>query len=68
MSSTPGTVHVDSTRCEGYGNCVLHAPSHFDLDDSGYAVVLKSTAEGEELEAVRRAVYDCPTEAITVTE
>lgn len=58
-------IKVNRGTCQGYGNCVLALPSVFDLDDEGL-VVLKR--EDGELEGLRRAAYDCPTESILFTE
>lgn len=62
------TIKVDRHDCQGYGNCVLASEAHFDLDGDGLVVLLKDTASADELDAVKRAAYDCPTEAITVVE
>lgn len=61
-------IKVDLTRCDGFGNCVIAAADIFELDDDG-RVRLKQEAVGDErLDAVRRAVYDCPTNAIAYTQ
>lgn len=62
------TIKVDRDLCQGYGNCVLHAEEHFDLDDDGLVVLKKDTVDDGEVEAVRRAVYDCPQEVISLVE
>ncbi|NMI01127.1 ferredoxin [Pseudonocardia acidicola] len=62
------TIKVDRGVCQGYGNCVLADSATFDLDDEGLAT-LKAEQVGEDrLAAVRRAAYDCPTEAIALIE
>jgi len=62
------TVKVDRGVCQGYGNCVLAAGDTFDLDDDG-VVTLRAEQVGEDRgAAIRRAVYDCPTDAITLIE
>lgn len=62
------TIKVDRTTCQGYGNCVLALPSVFDLDDDGLVVLKRDDVEPGELEGLRRAAYDCPTESITFVE
>ncbi len=47
----------------GSGNCLYWAPSLFDLDDSGVAVVVGDP--GTDLEAAALAAENCPTRAIT---
>jgi ferredoxin len=52
--------------CRGYGNCLIAAPKVFDVDDDGLVIVLKDDVSAEELSAVERAAYDCPTNSITI--
>jgi ferredoxin len=61
-------VEVNRTTCNGYGNCVLAADSIFDLDDDGRVVLKQPAVDEAQLEAVRRAAYDCPTDSITYAE
>jgi ferredoxin len=62
-------VRVDATKCEGYGTCAAHLPEVFKLDEWGYASV---EGDGEvpagKEDLARRAIYDCPVNAITVAE
>lgn len=60
-------ITTDSTKCDGFGNCVIAAGDIFDLDDNGLVTLKLDTVGDERLEAVRRAVYDCPVNAITFT-
>lgn len=57
-------IKIDRTTCMGSGNCQFWAPSVFDLDDEGIAVVLD--AEGDPADKVILAARGCPTQAITV--
>jgi ferredoxin len=57
-------VVVDTARCVGHARCNVVAPSAFDLDDDGYAVVLTTT--GVSQEDLRLAADSCPEQAITV--
>jgi ferredoxin len=60
-------IKVNRDTCHGYGNCVLVAEELFDLDDDGI-VVVKRNADAAQLGALRRAVYDCPTNSISFDE
>ena len=57
---------VDRDSCRGYGNCLIAVPSVFDVDDDGLVVLLKDDVSEDELSAVERATYDCPTNSITI--
>lgn len=59
-------IRVDRTVCQGYGNCALAAPGVFDVDDEGLVTLLEKQVSDDRLAAVRQAVYDCPTDAISV--
>lgn len=57
---------LDRTLCDGFGQCAVHAPHLFSLDEWGYAN-LRGNGEiaNEDAEAGRRALLDCPVHAIT---
>jgi ferredoxin len=58
-------VTVDLDLCNGYGNCVVAAPSVFDLDpETNLAIILDPRPADEE--AVTEAELDCPVRAILV--
>lgn len=59
-------VSVDQNACQGYGNCVLVASEVFDLGVDGKAVARSDFLDAGEVEASRMAVYDCPTQAISM--
>lgn len=50
--------------CQSYGNCVALDPAHFDLDDEGVVVVIRSTVDDGELETAQAAIRSCPVHAI----
>ncbi|MFD4459038.1 ferredoxin [Nocardia sp. NPDC058480] len=59
-------VRLDRTVCDGFGVCARHAPTHFPLDDWGYAVLDgDSDIDPADQPAVTRALLDCPVHAIT---
>lgn len=60
-------INLDRAVCQGYGNCVLAIDDAFDIDEDGTAVLLVSQVDDERLADVKRAVYDCPSEAISFT-
>ena len=60
-------IHFEREKCQGHGRCYALAPSLFDCDDEGYALV----REAGELDAAQAAVArlaadNCPEFAITV--
>jgi ferredoxin len=58
-------VSVDTSLCNGYGNCVVAAPAVFDLDEStNLAVVLHENPDGDDQDAALEAAADCPARAI----
>jgi ferredoxin len=61
-------IRVDRDACAGHGNCVLANPDVFDIDDDGLVVLVHSTVDDDRLASIQRSVYDCPTEAISLTE
>ncbi len=61
-------IAVDRTVCDGFGNCVVAAEDIFGLDDEGLVILKQEEVGPERREALRRAVYDCPTSAISFIE
>ena len=62
---SPGLeITINRERCIGSGNCGFWAPSTFDLDDEGVAVVID--ADGDDEQSIRNAAGGCPTRAIGV--
>jgi ferredoxin len=61
-------IHFDRDKCQGHGRCYALAPTVFDTDDEGYAVLLVDGTEvPAELEnAAQLAADNCPEYAITV--
>lgn len=60
---------VDRETCRGYGNCALVAGDLFDVgEEDGLVVLKRESVDDAELGAVRRAVYDCPTDSISFEE
>ncbi|MDI6909368.1 ferredoxin [Nocardioides sp.] len=61
-------INADLTKCQGYANCVMAAPEHFDLDDRSLVVVLQEHIDPADLVNVEDAVLSCPAKAIWITE
>ncbi|RAG80830.1 ferredoxin [Streptacidiphilus pinicola] len=57
-------LHIDSTRCQGYGECLPPAPGLIDLDEWGYARLLVVELTGDQETAARAAVDACPNSAL----
>lgn len=55
--------------CIGAGACVIAAPGIFDQrEDNGIVILLVEEPAPEQLEAVRSAVRQCPSAALTLEE
>ena len=57
-------IHVEVSKCQGYGNCVAIDAKHFDLDDDGLVVVLQEQVEPAEEETTTEAIRSCPVSAL----
>ncbi len=62
------TASVDREACQGYPQCVLAAPSVFELDDEGLALAAERTLTSEEIVAVRNAELVCPVRAAKLVQ
>ena len=61
-------VRVNADVCAGFGVCLGLSPGVFELHDDGYAVVRVSEVPPELEAAVREAVSQCPSNAITISD
>jgi ferredoxin len=61
-------VKVDPQVCVGFGVCVGLCPEVFELHDDGYAIVRVSEVPRELEDAVRQAVIQCPSSAISLSD
>jgi ferredoxin len=59
-------VKVDRELCSGVGNCVVIAPTVFELDDQNKAVVLAPGSVDEK--TLLEAAESCPEKAIIVED
>jgi len=61
-------VKADFEACQGYANCVMAAPSVYDIDDDGTVVLLKAEISEEERANVEEAVNSCPVSALSIED
>lgn len=61
-------VRVDPQVCAGFGACLGLSSEVFELHEDGYAVVRVSEVPRELEDAVRTAVRQCPSGAISISE
>lgn len=61
-------VRVDAGVCAGFGVCLGLSPEVFELHEDGYAVVRVGNVPPELEHAVRSAVNQCPSGAISLDE
>ena len=59
-------VRVDRELCTGLGNCVGAAPSVFQLDDEGKAVVLDQASASDAI--LLQAARSCPVDAVIIED
>lgn len=58
-------LHLDATRCDGHGICVLACPDLISLDPWGYASTVPVEVEGAAFARhARKAVAMCPAAAL----
>ena len=60
-------VTVDRDICCASGNCEMAAPAVFELADSG-DVQVHAAAVDANIDSVRRAISECPTQALTLVD
>jgi ferredoxin len=62
----PLAVEVNRDVCVGSGYCLRIAPTVFDIDETGLAVVLAAHPTGAQADTAREAESSCPSLAISV--
>jgi ferredoxin len=63
---TLSRVSIDPSKCQGHGRCVLIAPDYFDIDDTGFGVVLCAEVNEADKDDIDEAVLSCPENAIVL--
>lgn len=62
-------VEADRDRCAGHGQCLLAAPTVFDVDETALKVIVLDPEPVEGLRpAVERAVSICPMGALEIVD
>lgn len=61
-------ISVNRDVCDGFGNCVLAAEDIFELDENDVVRLKTELVDSNRAAALRRAAYDCPTNAISFIE
>lgn len=61
-------VGVDPDACVGHGRCYAMAPDLFAADDRGHCRVLTEEVPSELVDLARRAIANCPEEALTLED
>ena len=61
-------VRVDPAVCAGFSVCLGLCPEVFELHDDGYAIVRVGEVPKECEDAVRDAVSQCPSGAISLSD
>ncbi|MEU1997981.1 ferredoxin [Nocardia gamkensis] len=62
-------VHIDTTTCNGYGNCLVAAPEVFDIDpETNIAFTRPGRPTQADRDGLLEAESDCPVRAIRVVE
>jgi ferredoxin len=61
-------VSVDPDVCGSIGACEAMAPAVFEVPDDGAVLILLEDIPAAEYDNVRRAVADCPTRALTLSD
>jgi ferredoxin len=57
-------ISVDADKCIGCGLCVNTAPNTFKLNDEAKSEVVSQ--DGDNMDMVKKAAEECPTQAISV--
>jgi ferredoxin len=60
-------VTLDTDRCQGHGQCVMAAPSLFEFDDQGFAVLGADELSADLEESAVAAELRCPERAIATS-
>ena len=61
-------VEVDLDLCQGHAMCELEAPDIFTVPKRGKVEILNAEPSDEDRAQVERAVWACPTQALSITE
>jgi ferredoxin len=59
-------LRVDSSLCQGHGNCYARFPALFSFDDEGFGSAIDHDLDAAEEDQARIAVTGCPERAIAI--
>ena len=59
-------IRLDAELCTGHGRCYSVAPNLFSCDDEGFGQVIDSLVAPEHEDEARRAVGNCPENAVII--
>ena len=60
-------VVLDKNVCQGHGQCVIHSPSTFQIDDdTGLALLMEELHDASQLPELTDAMKSCPVGAIKI--
>ncbi len=59
---------LDRSKCVGLGLCESVSPGHFEVQDDGTLLILKSVPDDSDLTGVEEAVRSCPTSALSLVD
>ena len=58
---------IDKQKCSGMGMCVFRAPDIFDQSaEDGKVFVKQNASVSDNMEALRDAILDCPTQSLSL--
>ena len=60
-------VHINPDACAGHGQCAVHGPDVYTLDDFGYAQQLDDQVPAQFVDQASRGAAACPEQAIALT-
>jgi ferredoxin len=61
-------VEVDLDLCQGHAMCELEAPDYFKVPKRGKCEILNAKPPDEDRDQIERAVWACPTQALSIRE
>ncbi|OSC39009.1 ferredoxin [Mycobacterium decipiens] len=61
-------VQVDLDLCQGHAMCELEAPDYFRVPKRGRVEILDAEPPEEARTEIKRAVWACPTQALSIRE
>jgi ferredoxin len=57
---------VDTTKCSGIGLCEMSAPTVYEVGEDGQSHVIEPSPSEEDRPAIKEAIANCPTGALSL--